>query len=182
MSTTSSGPGLPLVPRFSGQGYTEDHLRARREWIERQTGVALPLVAASAIPAEQMRGNIENPIGSVQMPLGIAGPVLVDGAHARGMFYVPMATTEGALIRSYERGMVMLTRAGGVTARVYSDQNVVSPIFSFDTVADAHRFAVELPRHTDTLRTQAEATTKHGRLLKVETRPYGRSVDRKSVV
>ena len=118
MSTTSSGPGLPLVPRFSGQGYTEAHLRERREWIERQTGVTLPLVAASAIPAEQMRGNIENPIGSVQMPLGIAGPLLVNGEHAQGTFYVPMATTEGALVRSYERGMVMLTRAGGVTPRI----------------------------------------------------------------
>jgi len=176
MSSTPSGPGLPLVPRFTEQGYSREQVRERREWIERQTGVQLPLVGSCAIPAESMRGNIENPIGSVQMPLGIAGPVLVDGAHARGMFYVPMATTEGALVRSYERGMVMLTRAGGVTARIYSDQNLVSPIFSFDTVADAHRFAVELPRHTDALRAQAEATTKHGRLLKVETRPSGRSV------
>jgi len=176
MSSNPSGPGLPLVPRFTEQGYSREQVRERREWIERQTGVQLPLVGSCAIPAESMRGNIENPIGSVQMPLGIAGPVLVDGAHARGMFYVPMATTEGALVRSYERGMVMLTRAGGVTARIYSDQNLVSPIFSFDTVADAHRFAVELPRHTDALRAQAEATTKHGRLLKVETRPSGRSV------
>src|SRR5215471_3432332 len=176
MSSNPSGPGLPLVPRFTEQGYSREQVRERREWIERQTGVQLPLVGSCAIPAESMRGNIENPIGSVQMPLGIAGPVLVDGAHARGMFYVPMATTEGALVRSYERGMVMLTRAGGVTARIYSDQNVVSPVFSFDTVADAHTFAAELPRHTDALRAQAEATTKHGRLLKVETRPSGRSV------
>ena len=176
MSTSSSGPGLPLVPRFTGQGYTEEQVRERREWIERQTGVTLPTIAASAIPAGEMRGNIENPIGSVQMPLGIAGPLLVNGEHAQGMFYVPMATTEGALVRSYERGMVMLTRAGGVTSRIYSDQNVVSPIFSFDTVADAHRFAAELPRHADALRAQAEATTKHGRLLEVETRPSGRSV------
>jgi hydroxymethylglutaryl-CoA reductase (NADPH) len=112
MSTTPSGPGLPLVPRFIGQGYSEAQVRERREWVERQTGVQLPLVGACAIPPEAMRGNIENPIGSVQMPLGVAGPLLVDGEHARGTFYVPMATTEGALVRSYERGMVMLTRAG----------------------------------------------------------------------
>ena len=123
-----------------------------------------------------MRGNIENPIGSAQIPLGIAGPLLVHGEHAEGTFYVPMATTEGALVRSYERGMVMLTRAGGVTVRVYSDQNVVSPIFSFDTVADAHRFAKEVPRHFDALRAKAEGTTRHGRLLRIEPRPSGRSV------
>ena len=176
MSTAAPGPGLPLVPRFTGQGYTEEQVRERREWIERQTGVPLPTIAASAIPAAQMRGNIENPIGSVQMPLGVAGPLLVNGEHAQGMFYVPMATTEGALVRSYERGMVMLTRAGGVTPRIYADQNVVSPTFSFDTVADAHRFASTLPGHVDSLRAQAQATTTHGRLLRIEPRPSGRTV------
>jgi hydroxymethylglutaryl-CoA reductase (NADPH) len=167
---------LPLVPRFIGQGYTQAQVRDRRAWIEQQTGVSLPLVGACTIPAEQMRGNIENPIGSVQMPLGVAGPLLVNGEHAQGTFYVPLATTEGALVRSYERGMVVLTRAGGVTARIYTDQNVVSPTFSFDTVADARRFADELPRHVDALRARAEATTQHGRLLRVEPRPSGRAV------
>jgi hydroxymethylglutaryl-CoA reductase (NADPH) len=176
MSSTPSGPGLPLVPRFTGQGYSDAQVRERREWIERRTGVSLPLVGACAIPSEAMRGNIENPIGSVQMPLGIAGPLLVNGEHAQGTFYVPLATTEGALVRSYERGMVMLSRAGGVTVRVYSDQNVVSPIFSFDSVADAHRFAAGVMHHFDALRSQAEATTRHGRLLRIEPRPSGRSV------
>jgi hydroxymethylglutaryl-CoA reductase (NADPH) len=176
MSTSRSGPGLPLVPRFTDQGYTEQEIRDRREWIERQTGVTLPTIAACAIPAGEMRGNIENAIGSVQMPLGLAGPLLVNGEHAQGIFYVPMATTEGALVRSYERGMVMLARAGGVTPRIHSDQNVVSPTFSFDTVADAHRFAAELAGRFDALRARAEETTKHGRLLRIEPRASGRSV------
>ena len=107
--------GIELVPRFTDQGYSEDHLRKRRDWVQRKAGVDLPLVAACAIAGEAMRGNIENPIGSVQMPLGVAGPLRVNGMHAQGTFYVPFATTEGALVRSYERGMVMLTRAGGVS-------------------------------------------------------------------
>ena len=172
----NEAPGLPLVPRFTDQGYRADQVRERRDWIARQTGVELPLVGACAIPTEQMRGNIENPIGAAQTPLGVAGPLLVSGEHARGTFYVPMATTEGALVRSYERGMVMLTRAGGVTSRVFVDENVVSPIFSFETVADAHRFARELPGRVDALREQAESTTRHGRLLRVEARPSGRAV------
>ena len=169
-------PGLPLVPRFAGQGYAEAQVRERRHWLEKATGAELPLVGACAIDTEQMRGNIENPIGSVQMPLGVAGPLLVHGEHARGTFYVPMATTEGALVRSYERGMVMLTRAGGVTARIFTDHNVVSPIFSFETVADAHTFAAEVPGLVEALRAEAEATTRHGRLVRVETRPSGRAV------
>jgi hydroxymethylglutaryl-CoA reductase (NADPH) len=168
--------GIELVPRFTGQGYSEDQVRERREWIERKLGVGLPLVAACAIPSESMRGNIENPIGSVQMPLGIAGPLQINGQYADGRFYLPFATTEGALVRSYERGMVMLTRAGGVTPRVIVDQNVVCPMFSFESVADAAQFAAVLPQHFETLRAEAESTTRHGKLQKVEARPSGRSV------
>ena len=170
------GAGIELVPRFTGQGYTAEQVGSRREWIERKVGVTLPLVAACAIPTESMRGNIENAIGSVQMPLGIAGPLAVDGMHARGTFYVPLATTEGALVRSYERGMVMLTRAGGVTARIFLDENVVSPIFLMDSVADAEVFASSLPGFFEALRAEADATTRHGRLIRVEPRPSGRSV------
>ncbi len=169
-------PGIELVPRFKDQGYSPDQVRERREWLERRTGVSLPLVGACAIPTDEMRGNVENPVGSVQMPLGIAGPLLVHGDHAQGSFYVPLATTEGALVRSYERGMVMLTRAGGVTVRMHADQNVVSPVFSFDGVAEAARFAAELPGHFDALRAEAESTTRHGRLHRVEPRASGRAV------
>lgn len=168
--------GIELVPRFSGQGYGEAEVRDRRDWLQRKTGVDLPLVSACAIPTEQMRGNIENPIGSVQMPLGIAGPLRVRGTHADGTFYVPLATTEGALVRSYERGMVMLTRAGGVTARVIRDGNVVCPVFLFDDVAAAAAFAAALPAHFETLRAEAESTTRHGKLKLVEPRVSGRSV------
>jgi hydroxymethylglutaryl-CoA reductase (NADPH) len=169
-------PGIELVPRFKDQGYSADQVRERREWLERQVGVPLPLVGACAIPTDTMRGNVENPVGSVQMPLGIAGPLRVNGEHAQGTFYVPLATTEGALVRSYERGMVMLTRAGGVTARIYADQNVVSPIFAFETVAEAARFAAEIPGRLDSLRAEADSTTRHGRLQRIEPRASGRSV------
>ena len=178
MADDTSRPeaGIELVPRFTAQGYSADQVRERREWLQRKLGVELPLVGASAIPSEQMRGNIENPIGSVQMPLGVAGPLLVNGTHAEGTFYVPFATTEGALVRSYERGMVMLTRAGGVTARTIVDENVVCPMFSFESVDEAARFAGVLPDHVEALRAQAESTTKHGRLRHVDARVSGRAV------
>ena len=170
------GAGIELVPRYTDQGYSAGDVQQRREWLRRKLGVEMPLVSACAIPTEQMRGNIENPIGSVQMPLGVAGPLLVNGEHAAGTFYVPFATTEGALVRSYERGMVMLTRAGGVTARVIVDGNVVCPMFSFASVAEAAAFAAALPAHVETLRAEAEATTRHGKLQQVVPRVSGRSV------
>src|SRR2546423_515936 len=182
MSTTltskpaASTEPLGIVPRMKGQGYAAEHVRRRREWIEEKSGCRLRHVGAYSVPSEEMRGNVENPVGAAQMPLGVAGPLVVNGQHARGTFYVPLATTEGALVRSYERGMAALARAGGATARVHEDENRVSPVFSFDDVGEAHDFARSLNEEFDSIRAEAEATTKHGRLLRLECHPVGREV------
>ena len=175
MSVESDRP-VELVPRLHDQGYSAEDVAARRAWIEARTGVALPLVGRCAISTEQMRGNIENPIGAVQMPLGIAGPLAVNGEHARGTFYVPLATTEGALVRSYERGMVTLTRAGGVSVRVVRDENRIAPVFVLDGVEEAVAFADRVAQDVEAIRAEAESTTHHGRLLGIACRPAGRTV------
>ncbi len=167
---------LDLVPRMEGQGYAVEHVARRRRWVEEKTGCTLGHIGSHSIASEEMRGNVENPVGAVQMPLGVAGPLVVNGRHARGHFYVPLATTEGALVRSYERGMAAIARAGGATARVYEDENRVAPIFSFDDVADAHDFAQGLGEDFDDIRAEAEATTRHGKLLRLESHPVGREV------
>lgn len=175
-----SEPGFPktgdLVPRMMAQGYTQEDVAFRREWVETKTGCGLAHIAACSIASEDMRGNIENPIGSVQMPVGVAGPLLVHGEHAQGTFYVPLATTEGALVRSYERGMVLLTRSGGVSVRIYQDENRISPVFLFEDVAGACAFARALPAHFEEIKAAAESTTRHGKLLRVECHPVGREV------
>jgi hydroxymethylglutaryl-CoA reductase (NADPH) len=165
-----------LVPRFEEQGYADEAVAARREWVEARTGARLAHVGAGSLPGEALRGNVENPVGTVQVPLGVAGPLRVEGEHARGIFYVPLATTEGALVRSYERGMVTLSRAGGATVRMLADENRVSPVFVFDGVAEAAVFARALPSLFDALKAEAESTTRHGRLLRVEPRALGREV------
>ncbi len=165
-----------LIPRFNAQGYSAEGLTARRRWIEERTGQALEQVGAFSIEAEEMRGNVENPIGAAQVPLGVAGPLLVHGEHADGIFFVPMATTEGALVRSYERGSAAITRAGGVSVRLFVDENRITPVFLFEGVAEAAEFVRELPGRFEALRAEAEATTRHGRLLRVEPLPIGAQV------
>ena len=165
-----------LVPRLEQQGYAADDIESRRRWLAGRTGAALAHVGAFTLPGEQMRGNVENPIGAAQVPLGVAGPLLVHGEHAEGTFYIPLATTEGALVRSYERGMTALTRAGGATVRLYTDENRVTPVFVCADVAAAAELARALPGRLAEIRAAAESTTRHGKLLRLEVRPIGREV------
>jgi hydroxymethylglutaryl-CoA reductase (NADPH) len=167
---------MSLVPRLGADAYTREGIETRRRWVEERTGAPLPQVGAYTFAIEKARGNIENLIGAVQMPLGVAGPLLVDGEHARGEFYVPLATTEGALVRSYERGMVALTRAGGVQVRIWADENRVAPLFELGDVAEARDFARFVLQSFEALRAEAESTTRHGKLLRIECHPLGREV------
>jgi len=164
-----------LVPRLD-ESYSRESIDRRRRWIEERTGATLGHVGAFSLDGERMRGNVENPIGAVQMPLGVAGPLEIDGEHARGTFYVPLATTEGALVRSYERGMAAITRAGGARARLWADENRVAPLFHLADVAEAREFARQVEASFEAIRAEAESTTRHGRLLRLECLPIGREV------
>ncbi|MBI2819300.1 MAG: hydroxymethylglutaryl-CoA reductase, partial [Acidobacteria bacterium] len=133
-------------------------------------------IGSLSFDPELLRGNIENPVGVAQVPLGVAGPVLVHGKHASGLFYVPMATTEGALIRSYERGMVALTRAGGVQTALLADENQISPSFFFDSLSAAESFTAWAPQHLSDMQRAAVSTTRHGKLTNLKCYQIGRQV------
>ena len=165
-----------LLPRLKDQGYAADRVARRRAWVEGKTGASLRHIGSHSFDPEAMRGNIENPIGVAQVPLGVAGPVFVHGQHARGLFYVPMATTEGALIRSYERGMVALTRAGGVQTALLEDENQIAPTFFFEDVHSARAFSEWAPLHLAEMQAVAATTTRHGKLTGVKCYQIGRQV------
>jgi hydroxymethylglutaryl-CoA reductase (NADPH) len=165
-----------LLPRLKDQGYDTGRVARRRAWIEEKTGASLKHIGSVSFDTEELRGNIENPIGAAQVPMGVAGPVLVHGRHARGMFYIPMATSEGALIRSYERGMVALTRSGGVQTAILADENQIVPTFFFADVAAAAGFSEWIPKNIDAIRAAAETTTRHGKLTDVKCYQTGRQV------
>jgi hydroxymethylglutaryl-CoA reductase (NADPH) len=165
-----------LVPRGKGQGYGREQVARRRDWLAARTGASFGHTAASSFDTELMRGNIENTIGVAQVPLGVAGPLLVRGRHAQGVFYVPMATTEGVLVRSYERGMMALSKAGGVAAAVHEDENNISPAYFFDDIPQAAEFAIWIAGRFNELRDAAATTTTHGKLTSVKSYPVGRKV------
>src|SRR5205807_8756868 len=95
--------------------YTREAAAQRAEFVREQTGVSMEHVTAYSFDPSITTGNIEQFLGVAQVPIGLAGPLLVDGEHAQGEFYVPMATAEGTLVASYNRGMRLLNEAGRVT-------------------------------------------------------------------
>jgi hydroxymethylglutaryl-CoA reductase (NADPH) len=98
------------------------------------------------------------------VPIGVAGPLLLAGEHARGEFYVPLATTEGTLVASYNRGMRLLTESGGVRTTVVEDHMQRSPVFVLDDALQAREFGAWLDEHEAEVRAAAESTTRSGRL------------------
>ena len=83
-----------------------DAIRVRREYIEQETGTTLENVGAFSIDVERVvKRNCENMIGTVQVPVGVAGPIRINGGHAQGSYWLPLATTEGALVASVKPGL-----------------------------------------------------------------------------
>ena len=115
--------------------------------------------------AAGLEGNIENFIGMTSVPTGIVGPLRVNGLHAHGDFYVPLATSEGALVASYSRGARIVTLAGGAACLTTVEQVQRAPGFAFDTMAEAIRFAAWIVGEFDRVREVAESRTRHGRLV-----------------
>ena len=93
------------IPRSEDNDYSPDWATQRREYIERHCGTKLDHVSRYSVDPQLLPGNIENFIGVAQVPLGIAGPLRINGEYASGDFLIPMATTEGTLVASYSRGM-----------------------------------------------------------------------------
>jgi hydroxymethylglutaryl-CoA reductase (NADPH) len=102
------------------------------------------------------------------VPIGIAGPLLIDGEHARGTFYVPLATTEGTLVASYNRGMKLIHQAGGVRTTVMADVMQRAPAFGFTSAREARAFGAWVTDNFAAIKAEAEATTRAGRLHDIE--------------
>jgi len=159
------------IPRSKEDDYSPQQATRRREFVTAKTGVRLDTVGSYSIDPEVTRGNIENFIGTVQMPLGLAGPLHITGEHARGDFYVPLATTEGTLVASYSRGMRVISECGGVRTTVVKHSMQRAPVFLFENALQARDFGDWLKERFEEIRAAAESTTRSGRLVDIEQYP-----------
>src|SRR3954454_7135303 len=165
---TAHADGRARIPRDREDDYTNEAARKRQEFARERTGVGLEHVSHYSLDPSIATGNIENFLGVAQVPMGLAGPLLVNGQHAQGEFWVPLATTEGTLVASYNRGMRLVYEAGGVTTTILDDRMQRAPVFIFPTAREAREFGVWLGEHFDDIKAAAETTTRSGKLQDIE--------------
>jgi hydroxymethylglutaryl-CoA reductase (NADPH) len=126
--------------------------------------------------AERYKRNIENFIGTVKVPIGIAGPLRVNGLFAQGDYYVPLATTEAALVASYSRGCQLISEAGGCTSVLLNEGVSRAPGFAFGNLQECGVFLVWATEQIDEFRRCAESTTRHGKMTDLRITVEGNHV------
>jgi hydroxymethylglutaryl-CoA reductase (NADPH) len=152
------------IPRDRKDDHSGFAVAARQQFVERTSGASLRHVSQFSFDPHITACNIENFTGVAQIPMGFAGPLLIHGEHAQGEFIVPLATTEGTLVASYNRGMKVLNLCGGVKVSVIDDAMQRAPVFVFDDARGARDFIGWCRANEGNIRREAEVTSKVARL------------------
>ena len=149
----------------------EEAIDIRRKFIEEVSNTNLDTIAKYNLDMESVtKKNIENPIGTIQIPIGVAGPLKINGEYVDGNkeFYVPLATSEGALVASVNRGCSTITAAGGVNTRVIDDKMTRAPAIKAKSATEAVKIKKFCEDNFQKLKEIAETTTNHGKLIKID--------------
>jgi hydroxymethylglutaryl-CoA reductase (NADPH) len=140
---------------------TENGLKNRRK----QAGELKILNALDEFtPTDQFKGNIENFIGFSAVPTGVIGPLKVTGSKAEGDYIVPLATTEGALVASYNRGASACYLAGGISSICLREGVQRAPVFKFETLLQSCEFVIWIETQFQTFTEITLQQTAHGKL------------------
>lgn len=163
---------LAKLPRSSDDDFAPAIVQARRELAERAAGRRLAGIAGTPTDPREARGNVEGLIGFAQVPLGVAGPLVVETSVGAREVYVPMATTEGAMVASYTRGMRLLA-AGSARARVVREGLTQNPILVYDELLAALAAQEKVAASFDEYAALVAGVTRHGKLTAVQARVTG---------
>ena len=156
------------IPRSKENDYTQEIAKERRYFVEKVTGEQLHHVGQYSGSPRVYAGNTEHFIGVAQVPVGLAGPILIHGEHAKGDFYIPLATTEGTLVASYNRGMKLTREAGGIKSHVIEDSMNRAPVFVWSDAGRSRDFGLWIEDNYSKIKELVEATTSKGKLISIQ--------------
>jgi hydroxymethylglutaryl-CoA reductase (NADPH) len=161
---------LVRIPRDDDDDLGDGIIRKRQAFVEQITGKKLEHVTKYSFDPHIVKGNCEHFVGVAQVPMGLAGPLRVNGEHAQGEFLIPLATAEGTLVASYNRGIKVMNLAGGVKSTVVADAMQRAPVFVFDDARESRDFVAWIQENLPKIREEAEATSRVAKLLYID--PY----------
>ncbi|MFB6229535.1 MAG: hydroxymethylglutaryl-CoA reductase [Salinibacter sp.] len=166
-SVSEQDGAVKRIPRDEDDNYSQKIIDERQQFIEDYSDTSLEHIPHYSFDPHDADGNVENFTGVAQIPIGFAGPLTVQGEHAQDDFLIPLATSEGTLVASYNRGMKVCNLSGGVEATVSGDCMQRAPVFVFDTAREARDFTHWVDDHMDDVREEAESTSSVAELLHI---------------
>ncbi len=165
------------LPKVPARGvYTEEARLERLAFIRENTQAELKAVEQNSFDANKLMSNIEAFIGSVEIPVGVAGPLQINGQNVNGLMYAPMATSEGALVASATRGATVLSRCGGVNTKVLGQRMLRVPVFVLSNMQDALFFANWIESHFNEIKAQSQRFSNYADLKEVDPQVFGKAV------
>ncbi|MBX2842374.1 MAG: hydroxymethylglutaryl-CoA reductase [Flammeovirgaceae bacterium] len=169
-SISAADDHIVKIPRDNEDDYSEKVIKERQKFVEDYSGAKLEHVSKYSFDPHLTDGNCENFTGVAQVPLGFAGPIKINGEYAKGEFLVPLATAEGTLVASYNRGIKVLNLCGGAYVTVVGDAMQRAPVFVFENARQSREFVGWVNENMDEIRDHAEATSSIAKLLYID--PY----------
>jgi len=158
----------------------KDRVKRRREMIEKEIKIRLPAIASYSFdPQKTVNRNIENMIGAVQVPMGIAGPMKIKSSiinHQSSVYYLPLATTEGALVASVNRGCKAARLAGGIFVLAENVGATRAPVLRVKNLKEGKILIDWVKKNFEKLKKTAKETSSHLELLKIQPTLFGRNV------
>ncbi|NBB73166.1 MAG: hydroxymethylglutaryl-CoA reductase [Bacteroidetes bacterium] len=160
---------ITRIPRDEADDYSEAIIQERQAFVEEFTGKTLEHTAHYSFDPHTCQGNVEHFTGVSQVPLGIAGPLTVNGEHAGGDYLIPLATSEGTLVASYNRGIKVANLSGGIKSTIVGDYMQRAPVFVFNDAREGREFKNWVIDHVDEIREEAEATSSVAELQYIDS-------------
>ena len=169
--------GRKRFHELSGDFLATEAAAIRREALERICGVHLNAIGHHSFDTTRAaERNCENMIGVAQIPMGIVGPLTVRGEHIDGDVWVPMATTEGALLASINRGCAAIRLAGGAAVHVDDVGMTRAPVFRAGSHRETRAFLRWVRDHDAEIRAVASGTSRFLELTEVRPYTFGTSI------
>lgn len=157
------------VPRSEEDDFSNNIIGERVAYAEAFTGRKIAALNKHRLDPSQLKGNCESFIGAAQIPIGLAGPISINGEWAKGDFLVPLATTEGSLVASYNRGIKIVNLCGGVTTTISEDLMQRAPVFVFNNAREARDFSEWIEAHFSEIQEKAGASSRYARLVRIDS-------------